>query len=791
MNTYMTKDKSNTKQYTFWQLIQQYTIEIPIIQRDYAQGREEDKVNLIRKGLLQTLKDVLVSNEIEDEGKLNFDFVYGRIQNFNFIPLDGQQRLTTLFLLHWYIFTKEKIEDKDKSIQKLLSKFSYKTRISSRDFCLGLATSNLSIPDSNSGNNLILSEIIEDSSWFFLSWKKDPTIKAMLNMLNAIHEVFYHTENLWERLIKDDAITFQFLNLGDEDFQLTDSLYIKMNARGKPLTDFENFKARFIQLLGLRAQEYTNETLSYEEKQVSYKDYFSFKIDGEWTDLFWHYRKNRAEVDEPLLRFFTYITEWNYYKNIDAFSIKKFDFENFDLIKEIYKKQDCVLYLFKCFDFFAQINATNQFFDDLFSLTKHEQNKVKLFSTEYKSSSNLFERCILDQNFNLYEKILLGSILEYCLKYNLSNVNIDLSDFVRVIRNLLLRVRQQNETIFNSNLRIENLARIYQDINLLMTPDVYSALIEEQDKLGGNRSFSNESISFESHKAKIIKANIIDVKSQIQEIEDFKYLMGAIHLLDLDNNIQNLSIFSQSLNEIWSVKDDSLIIRSFLTVNKGDSVYDGIYIKNCKMGELWYLGKGDDWYTILTNSGDREGGKSLMKVFPQFLLNYSSSLGNTPKEKLEIMIKEWLKGDHQKDWRYYFIKYKSITDTVYNYFSFDGDFNCEILNSVSNNPLLAYHINPYVKAVINELSSAVVVKEWCSVQYGEPSHVYLKNDCIIYCEDEGWNLYLIHLKKEIDERLRHKYNLGKDNLLKEFDKRDRIELLIDFCKDYYESPSFK
>ena len=43
------------------------------------------------------------------------------------------------------------------------------------------------------------------------------------------------------------AITFQLLPL--EHFGLTDDLYIKMNARGKPLTPFETFKARFEELL--------------------------------------------------------------------------------------------------------------------------------------------------------------------------------------------------------------------------------------------------------------------------------------------------------------------------------------------------------------------------------------------------------------------------------------------------------------------------------------------------------------------------------------------------------------
>ena len=39
------------------------------------------------------------------------------------------------------------------------------------------------------------------------------------------------------------AVTFHMIPL--EDLGLTDDLYIKMNSRGKPLTEFENFKAHF------------------------------------------------------------------------------------------------------------------------------------------------------------------------------------------------------------------------------------------------------------------------------------------------------------------------------------------------------------------------------------------------------------------------------------------------------------------------------------------------------------------------------------------------------------------
>ena len=72
-----------------WNFLKENTIEIPIIQRDYAQGRL-GKENL-RKNFLADLKNVL-----DSDGMMKLDFVYGSIENDNLNPLDGQQRLTTL-----------------------------------------------------------------------------------------------------------------------------------------------------------------------------------------------------------------------------------------------------------------------------------------------------------------------------------------------------------------------------------------------------------------------------------------------------------------------------------------------------------------------------------------------------------------------------------------------------------------------------------------------------------------------------------------------------------------------
>lgn len=65
---------------------------IPIIQRDYAQGRENPDVNRMRTRFLSSLYDAITGHPI------TLDFVYGDVdENGKLTPLDGQQRLTTLF----------------------------------------------------------------------------------------------------------------------------------------------------------------------------------------------------------------------------------------------------------------------------------------------------------------------------------------------------------------------------------------------------------------------------------------------------------------------------------------------------------------------------------------------------------------------------------------------------------------------------------------------------------------------------------------------------------------------
>ena len=79
----------------------------------------------------------------------------------------------------------------------------------------------------------------------------------------------------------DCPITFHFVDMGEH--KMSDETYVKMNARGKTLTPFENFKASLEQYLEEKSKtDLLNRWKgSYDEpKQIT-------GIDGIWLDLFW------------------------------------------------------------------------------------------------------------------------------------------------------------------------------------------------------------------------------------------------------------------------------------------------------------------------------------------------------------------------------------------------------------------------------------------------------------------------------------------------------------------------
>ena len=100
-----------------WQLLEKYEVVVPVIQRDYAQGRKNAKE--IRNDFL---KDIFI--HLNDNQAMKLSFVYGTTNGSMYVPYDGQQRLTFVYLLT--LFLAAYCEDWE--YIKKLSRFNYYTR---------------------------------------------------------------------------------------------------------------------------------------------------------------------------------------------------------------------------------------------------------------------------------------------------------------------------------------------------------------------------------------------------------------------------------------------------------------------------------------------------------------------------------------------------------------------------------------------------------------------------------------------------------------------------------------
>jgi hypothetical protein len=230
---------------TFYNYAKKYETCIPIIQRDYVQGRKGDKEQYVLKRFLEAIRQSLDKKE-----RLELNFIYGVVDKETFFPIDGQQRLTTLYLLHWFTAFKSGCFP---AFHREIKIFTYKTRSSSIDFFDAIRNFD-NIRDLDTGNQDKFEYEMRSAPWFKANWNNDPTVNAVIEALCKMISVFKDADfSKWQNLlIGDDCpIVFQRVDINETDALETEfenechaaSTYIKMNARGKSLTDFENAKA--------------------------------------------------------------------------------------------------------------------------------------------------------------------------------------------------------------------------------------------------------------------------------------------------------------------------------------------------------------------------------------------------------------------------------------------------------------------------------------------------------------------------------------------------------------------
>lgn len=573
---------------SFWQLLENRSVEIPIIQRDYAQGRA--KKEKVRNDFLDALKNALTGDPVE------LDFVYGSEVNNVLQPLDGQQRLTTLFLLHWFIANKEGKLDE---VKERLLKFTYETRTSSREFCQELVSKSIAYDNLlpiNEGKEITtenqLSETIKNASWFVISWKNDPTISAMLIMLDAIQAKLKDSSDWWQKLTEteEDECPITFLYIKLENFGLSDDLYIKMNARGKALTPFENFKSRF--------EKHIKEN-GWEKEITNPQETFAHQIDTVWTDLFWKYKGDNNVIDDKLTEFIAGVA-------INYFAQKRENPERITRLARKEKKDNRII------SYATEIShedfSTKESFDYLVQCLRiyAQKDNDKFFNTELKPKiclwnyceKNLFEEFIQYDDSKWQERTLFFAQTIYLLKgqkYDEAYFN----DWMRVVRNVV-----ENSTI-------DSAATFISAVNLIHElsrgcSNIYDYLSKNTVKAG----HAQDQVKEEVEKAKIIIDNP-DAKQIIHDTEDTNFCKGKIDFAlyctdyDIDKKPKTTVFDKDKLGKILSVitsnfdnmetKISDDFKRAFLTIGSNDyyEVWRS-WSHSFDSHKRWLLGKYND-----------------------------------------------------------------------------------------------------------------------------------------------------------------------------------------------------
>ena len=486
--------------------------------------------------------------------------------------------------------------------------FNYEIRNSSSDFCKALFIYEVkdlnfnSLPNSENA----ISKKIENQSWFFLSWKNDPTIYSMLVMLDLIHETFIGKKTYFEKLLNNDnpVITFQFMEL--DKFNLTDDLYIKMNSRGKPLSPYENFKANFEKYLS----NFNNKEQSYDfilsnnEANRTISKYFIHMLDTKWADIFWKYKSlintstnsmknDDMDFDDEIMNFIRIIITNCYIENKNTKFVKdsnesktlnfligsknlNIDQEELNMIS-FYKYNE-----FKIFvsdkekkDTEENLNSSISTIKKLISsfeclIIDKSTNKINKYMSDnyayYYNENLVFENALKHQFDNLNQRVSFYAYMNFLRFFRFKLINLDsynINQWMRVIHNLTHPDNRPLDSIEDLTKAINAISAISKQLEKSKyNYDILKYLKDENSKI---HFFPDYQIKEERIKANLILKNNV-WKEEILKVEQHNYFHGQIgFILEFSGIIE----YYDSNNHFnWSDEENILYFEKFKNYSK-------------------------------------------------------------------------------------------------------------------------------------------------------------------------------------------------------------------------------
>lgn len=227
---------------------------VPEIQREYVWGNNSD---VLEKFLLELEKKAAPCDNchhVHTNKNINVGFLYSYKPSYvkyeserilDEFLIDGQQRITTLFLLLLYRAAIEgRIEDfmticrADEN--EIEMGFNYKVRSLTQQFLVQLIKHAKEEGDSAFD---FIDDLDNSPYWFLDDYKKDPTVMSMISALKSIKKTFGEPSNYYFDFL---LTNIHFWHFKTEATSQGEELYITMNSRGEQLSDNEMQKSRVL-----------------------------------------------------------------------------------------------------------------------------------------------------------------------------------------------------------------------------------------------------------------------------------------------------------------------------------------------------------------------------------------------------------------------------------------------------------------------------------------------------------------------------------------------------------------
>ena len=489
-------------------------------------------------------------------------------------------------------------------------------------------------------------------------------------MLDAIEQNYNDLKinNLWTALsdIKNSPFIFhkhELINIA-----LPDDLYIKMNSRGKALSDFEYVKACFGPLI----------------KNSADKIKFENSIDQEWSKFVWCYAKETDKIDDLALysdscfiRLLNYITDIIAFNNNILFTNVKGSIEQ---LETIYSDQNNLHFLFNTLDTLTNLSRTNQLFWKNHFYYEGDQfytNKVRLYFSH--QDIDFCSRCLKHYNreegkqnqFGLPEQFLF-----YATILHLQHSTPDFPNRVRIIRNLVANSENEMRMDIMRDL-LSQVEDIVMNGNLLTVSEFKTDQIEE-----------------EGVKQTLLKLKP-GLKSIINKVEDHPLLRGCLSVFDLNSN--RLSIHAQEFLKLFNNDNDLNEIGNALLVYG-----DYRQTPDDKLYNLANHSKGT-WRKFITTPGFNKVTFNktrtvLLKMLDDLNVNPGKTSGSVIVEKLNYF------ESNPKTWEYYFLKYPIFRSDCNQGFYYWYDSKYEFIKMKEKQFNGAYW-SPFLLQIINKIQS--------------------------------------------------------------------------------------